>query len=134
MLKISKSIESITQFGEAGVGFGDDSRAGHDGRYKLGSEIDDNKVGDNKVEDNKVRKKAQKTSKSKKLFKSKKTIGSDFSTPGARLAFTKLRQMFVKTSIFYHFDSKHYIWVETDILGYVIGRVFNQLISNNLSQ
>ena len=72
-------------------------------------------------------------SKSKYLFKSKKssmlkkTLRSNFSTSGARLAFTKLRQAFIKALIFYHFDSECHIRVETDVSGYAIGGVFSQL-------
>ena len=46
-------------------------------------------------------KKTQKTSmKSENLFKSKKMVGSDFFIPGARLAFTKLRQTVMIRSLF----------------------------------
>ena len=61
-------------------------------------------------------------------------MGSDFLSLEAKLAFTKLRQTFVKTPIFYHFDLKHHIWIETDISGYAIGKVFSQLILDNLGQ
>ena len=64
------------------------------------------KVDSNEVEDNNVakRKNYQKTSKSKK------TVGfSDFHTFKTRLSFTKLRQAFVKASIFYHFDLECHI-------------------------
>ena len=64
-------------------------------------EVDENEVNNGEFEDDEVEKKDQKMSKSKKLFKSKKTVGSlDFFIPGARLVFTKLRQAFVKDSIF----------------------------------
>ena len=68
-----------------------DRRAGRDGSKVDGSEIDGSEVDGSEVEDNKVSKKVQKMSKFKKLSKSKKIVGSDFLTPGARLAFTKLR-------------------------------------------
>ena len=109
-MKISESIKSTTQLGEGGVGVNSDNRAGHDSKCKLsrskigGVEVDESKVGDNEVG-----KKDQKTFKFKKLSKSKKTIGSDFFTTRARLAFTKLRQVFVKAPILYYFDLKHYI-------------------------
>ena len=64
-------------------------------------------------------------SKSKKLFKSKKMVESDFFTFRARLAFTKLRQRFVKAQIFHHFNLKRHIWVETDVSSYLIGEVFS---------
>ena len=47
--------------------------------------------------------------------------GSDFLMPGARLAFIKLRQVFVEALIFYHFNSKYHIKIETNISGYAIG-------------
>ena len=43
------------------------------------------------------------------------------------MAFTKLRQVFVKTPILYYFDLKYHIWVKTDALGYTIGGVLSQL-------
>ena len=79
-----------------------------DGKDEVGSsEVDDNEIGDNDVTE---RKNHQKTSKSKKLFKYKKTIRSlDFFTPRVRLMFTKLREAFVKTPIFHHFNAKCHI-------------------------
>ena len=74
-------------------------------------------------------------SKSKKLSKSKKMIRSlYFLTPEARLAFTKLRQVFVKAPILYHFDLEYNIRIETNISGYAIGEVSSQLILDNLGQ
>ena len=126
---------SIIRLGEGGVRVSDDSRIEHDGKYKLGGiEIGGSEVDGVEVEDNEVEKKNQKTSKSKKLSKSKKMVGSDFFIFGARLAFVKLRQAFVKALIFYHFHPKHYIWVQTDVLGFVIGEVLSQLTSNDLGQ
>ena len=61
-------------------------------------------------------------------------VGSDFFTPGAKLAFTKLRQAFVKAPIFYHFDPKCHIWIETDASGYAIGGVLSQLTSDDLGR
>ena len=92
MLKISKSIKSSAQPREGGIGIGDDSRVGRNSRYKFDrSEIDSVEVNGGKFKDNEVGKKVQKIFKSKKLSKSNKTVGSDFFTPGARLAFIKLR-------------------------------------------
>ena len=65
------------------------------------------------------------------LSKSKKTE-SGFLTSGARKAFTKLRQVFVKAPIHHHFDLEHHIQVEIDTSGYAIGGVFSQLTSDNL--
>ena len=61
------------------------------------------------------------------MSKSKKMVKSDFFTLGARLAFTKWRQTFVKALIFHYFDLECHIRVETDISGYAIGIVFSQL-------
>lgn len=43
----------------------------------------------------------------------------------ARLIFVKLRQAYIKALIFYYFDSKSYIQVETDALDYAIDRVLS---------
>ena len=119
---------------KVGDRFDGDGRAGCSGSKIDGSGIDNNEVDDGEVEVDKVGKKGWKTSKSKNLSKSKKTIGLDFFTPGAKLAFTKLRQALLKTSILRHFDSEHYIWIETDVSGYAIGGVFIQLTSDNLGR
>ena len=100
MLKTLESTESKIRPGKSGVGVGGDNRA----RYS-GSEIDENRkdnveVDSSKVEVDEVEKKVQKLSKSKNLSKSKKTVkSSDFLIPGAKLAFTKLRQVFSKAPI-----------------------------------
>ena len=104
MLKTWKSIESSPRPREGGVGVDGDSRVRHDG-----NELDESKVDSGEVVDDEIRKKVQKMFKSKNLSKSKKTVGSDFLTLGVKLAFTKLRQLFVKTLILYHFDPKRHI-------------------------
>ena len=53
--------------------------------------------------------------------------GSDFLTPKAKLAFTQLRQAFIKTLIFYYFDPKCHIWIETNAFRHTIGGIQNQL-------
>ena len=85
-------------------------------------EVDGSKVGDDEV-----------GKKSRNLSKSKKTE-LDFLTSGARMAFTKLRQVFIKAPILHHFDPKRHIRVETDVSGYAIGRVLNQLTSDDSGQ
>ena len=116
MLKTSGIIESATQLGEGIVRVGSGSRVG-----LTRSEIDNkrkihcNKVDNGEVEDDEVRKKVKKTSKSKNLSKSKKTVRIDFFTPGAKLAFPKLRQAFLKVLIIHHFDPERYIRIKTDI-------------------
>ena len=78
-----------------------------------------------------------KTTKSKILVKSKshnfppnsrnRKAGTGFFTPKARLAFTQLRQAFVKVPILHHFDPESHIRIETDVSGYAIGGVLSQL-------
>ena len=80
-----------------------------------------------------------KMTKSKILVKSKnhhfpfksriKEAKIGFFTPKARLAFTQLRQIFVKASILYHFNAESYIRIKTNVLGYAIGGVTSQLSS-----
>ena len=50
------------------------------------------------------------------------------------MVFTKLKQVFIKASILYHFNPKYYIWIETDVSGYAIGGVFSQLTSDDLGR
>ena len=124
MLKTSGSTEPSTRPGEGVVGVGGDSRAGRDGID--GSGMDDVEVDGGEVEVDEVGKKGRKTSKSKKSSKSK-TVGSDFLTLGAKLAFTELRQAFLKAPILHHFDPERHIRIETDASGYAIGGVLSQL-------
>ena len=72
--------------------------------------------------------------KFKNLSKSKKTVRSDFFTPGAKLVFTELRQAFLKAPIHHHFDPEHHTRIETDVSGYAIGGVFSQLTLDALGQ
>ena len=58
----------------------------------------------------------------------------DFLTPGAKLAFTKWRQAFVKALILHYFDPECYIRIETDASGYTISEVLSQLTLDNLNQ
>ena len=140
MLKTSGSIESKTRLGEGGVGVGG-SKAGREGskleRSELHSsefdsgEFDDSEVDGGKIDVDEVEKKVQKC---KNLSKSKKAVGSDFLTSGARLVFTKLKQAFVKAPILYHFDPKRHIRIETDASGYAIGEVFSPLTLDNMGR
>ena len=124
MLKTSGNTESKTRPDKGGVGVSS-SKAGY-GRSKLDeSEFNDNEVDGGEIKGNKIRKKVQKRFKSKNLSKSKKTVRSDFFIPGAKLAFTKLRQIFLKALILYHFDPNRHIWIEIDVSGYAIGRVLS---------
>ena len=141
MLNTFESADSSTRPRESGVEIVDNSRTGHDERCKFdGRETGNNEINDevNNEVDNKIGKKGQKTSKSKnsfkKLFKSKKTVKSDFFTLRAKLAFTKLRQMFIKAPIFHHLDPKRHIRVETNASGYAICQIFSQLAWDNSDQ
>ena len=73
------------------IGVGGDSRAGRDRSEIDGSGMDNIEVNGSEVEVDEVGKKGRKMFKSKNLSKSQKTVGSDFVTLRARLAFTKLR-------------------------------------------
>ena len=122
-MKILGSTKSTTRPEKGIVGVGGDSRIRCDrsklDRSKLdGSEIDDGKIDGGEIDDE-IGKKSQ------KLSKSKKTLGSNFFTPGAKLAFTELRQAFVKVLILHHFDLECHIWVKTDTSSYAIGKVFS---------
>ena len=119
---------------KSGDGVGDDSRAERGGNEIDGSEMDDIEVDGNEIKVDEVGKKGQKTSKSKNLSKFKKMVGSDFLTPGAKLAFNKLRQAFLKAPILYHFNLERHIRIETDILGYAISRILSHLTSDDLGQ
>ena len=108
---------------KGGDGVDGGSRAGR-GR----SMMDDVEVDGGEVEVDEVGKKARNLSKSKKM------VGSDFLTPGAKLAFTKLRQAFLKAPILHHFDPERHIRIETDASGYAIGGVLSQLTSDDLGR
>ena len=115
-----------------GDGVGGDSKAGRDRIDRSG--IDDIEVDGSEVEVDEIRIKARNLSNSKSLSKSKKTVGSDFLIPGAKLAFTKFRQAFLKVLILHHFDPEHHIRIETDVSGYAIGGVFSQLTLDDLGR
>ena len=123
MLKTSGSTESKTELGENGVGVAG-SRAGHEESKLDRSKLYVGEVNGDKVRDNEIVKKSQNLSKSKKTE-------SGFLTSGARKAFTKLRQAFIKAPIFHHFDPERHIRIETDASGYAIGGVFSQLTSDD---
>ena len=93
--------------------------------------------------------KSQKLAKSQKLSKSKKSkskkskkrsknrnspnfntteAGQSFLTLNTRTAFNCLWLAFIKALIFWHFNSKCHICIETDASSYAMGRVLSQLI------
>ena len=114
---------------KSGDEVGDDNKAGR-GKNK----IDDVEVDGGEVEVNEVEKKVQKTSKSKNLFKSQKTVGSDILTSRAKQAFNELRQAFLKAPILHHFDPDCHIQIETDVSGYAIGGALSQLTLDDSGQ
>ena len=137
MLKSLSSKSAEPQKGVVEVSGGSRNRAKSVDKHKVDkdefSDVEVNGEIDDEV-DNEIGKN-QKTSKSKKLSNTKKTIrSSDFLTPGVKLAFTKLRQAFLKASILHHFNLEYYIGIETDISGYAIGKVFSQLTLDDLGQ
>ena len=57
----------------------------------------------------------------------KKTTFLNFN---AKKVFNYLKQMFIKALIFWYFDLKNCIWIETIALSYAINRMLNQLNIN----
>ena len=71
-------------------------------------------------------------SKNDKLLKSRNLsnfdaikAGPSFLTLNAKTTLNHSWLAFIKIPIFYHFDPKYYIQIETDIIGYAIGEVLN---------
>ena len=135
MLKTIKSIESATNLKET------KSKTGGNGV------VGNSMVGGNKVTNPKSfikRKNQAKMTKSKILVKFKnrdflpnsRNIEArlDFLIPEARLAFIKLKQVFIKAPILHYFYPKCYIRTETDVSRYTIGEILSQLSSNDLGQ
>lgn len=60
--------------------------------------------------------------------------GSDFFTFKARLKFTELRQAFIKALIFYYFDLKCHILIESNASGYSIYGILSHLTLHDLGQ
>ncbi len=58
---------------------------------------------------------------------------TDFLTPEAKKVFIYLQKSFTKAPIFRHFDLKCYIQIETDALGYAIGRILSQMTLDQYS-
>ena len=121
ILKTLESTDSLTRPRKGRIRVGGNSRARHDGNEVDGSEVDDGEV-----RNNKVWKKGQKTSKSKNLFKSKKTE-SDFFKSKAKTTFIKLRQTFIRAAILHHINPERHIRVEMNASSYAISGVLSQL-------
>ena len=129
------------------------SRRNDDNRPAFGRNDGDGKViGFGGVEHTKKsgKSKGQKSAKSRKLSKSRKLkgkkskkpsksrnspnfniteAGPSFLTPDARTAFNRLQITFTEAPILWHFDPEYHIRIETDALGYAIGRVLSQMTS-----
>ena len=62
----------------------------------------------------------------------KKSTGAGYLTSGTKKTINHLWHGFTQPPIFQHFNLKCYIWSETDVSGYAIGKVLSQLILDNL--
>ena len=60
--------------------------------------------------------------------------GSDYLTSATKKAFNHLWHSFTQAPIIQHFDPERYIQIETDASSYIIGRVLNQVTSDNLGR
>ena len=58
---------------------------------------------------------------------------TDFPIFEAKKAFIYLQKVFAKALIFRHFDLKCYIWMKTDALKYIIGKVLSQITLDHLN-
>lgn len=65
-----------------------------------------------------------------KDFKKTNFIRIDFFISEAKKTFIHLQETLTKILVFCYFDLECLICIETDVLGYAIGRVLNQMISD----
>ena len=95
---------------------------------ELGANDDKVVTGSSKA-DNRNLSKSKKSKKTKSKIQICINIGamgeSIFLTPGTKEAFNQLSQAFAKALILQHFDPECYIWIETDVSGYAIGRILS---------
>ncbi len=76
-----------------------------------------------------------KSAKSKKPnFAKANSSKIEFLTCKAKNTCIYLQKAFNKASIFWHFDPKRHIHIETDTLGYIISEVLSQVTSDHLDQ
>lgn len=54
-------------------------------------------------------------------------LKADFLTPETKKAFIQQQKVFTKCPILGYFDQKYHIKIETNTLGYIIGRVLSQM-------
>ena len=59
---------------------------------------------------------------------------SKYLTPDTKKVFNLLRHIFTQTAILHHFDLEWYIWIETRVSNYAIGRLFSLLTIDDLGQ
>lgn len=78
-------------------------------------------------------KKDLKSAKLKNLIVMEPNFGVGFLTPKARLAFTKLRQIFIEASIFNYFYLEYHIQIKSIISDYAISGILIQLTLYNFS-
>lgn len=80
----------------------------------------------------KARKNSAKSKNIIKLIELSSRLG--FLTSGTKLAFIKLRQVFIKALIFLYFDLKCHICIKINTSGYAIGGVLSYLTSDDLGR
>ena len=121
MLKTTENTGSAANLKETKDGVGGDSMVG-----KV--------VCSSKATNLTKKKNLMKTTKSKIFVKSKnhdfpkskpEKAGNDFLTSEAKLAFTQLKQAFVKAPILYYFDLKSHLQIKTDASSYTIGNILS---------
>lgn len=97
--------------------------------------VDNSKLNEAKVGTRLAKSKSHDKSKGQNLVKALvQNSGSGFLISRAIKIFTELRQVFIKTPIFYHFNPNCHIQIETQVSSYTVNRVFSQLAPDNLSQ
>ena len=96
---------------------------------KIADEVNDEVIeGENKSSVTTFASKKSKNAKSKNLTfilnlgATKELI---FLTPDTRKTFNQLRLAFIQALILQHFNLECHFWIETDVLGYTIGRVLS---------
>lgn len=70
--------------------------------------------------------------KSKLLVETSSKLG--FFAPKNRLAFTDLKQSFIKVSILHYFHPEYYICIKTNASSYTIVGILSQLTLDNLGR
>ncbi len=78
--------------------------------------------------------KKPKLTKSKKSDLAKANSGTDFLTPKAKKAFIHLQNALTEAPSLRHFDLEYHIRIETDAMGYAIGKVLSQMASDHSNQ